>query len=465
MVLRGLPDPGSMLRPDETAEMWGRARTAMVGIVVMTSVLIFIRAEFAGLVAPLLLNGWLAFMTTSVLLLSGSLAAFAVPRWRAARSARFWVRMTQLVTILFCGGIAASVWILLPAAGEPLRMLMIYLYFWFIAMVMMANGNSMSMVGCFALLVSLSAFVISYDMPYAMPLAGFLTMAGIALIAIRRLIWRTADEASAARQMSERAAEALERALAILRAERDAKTRFIASASHDLQQPIQAASLFFDTALNTPDPVARDSAAAGARSAFTSIQALIESMLDHLRLDAGAIRAKPVEIALDDVVAATALDHDAAAQAAGTRIVTVTSRIAATADPHLLRRALGNLVANAVRHAHGTRVLIGARLTAGGAMLWVIDDGRGISGVDIGTLFDDFAQGSDHGAENRGGFGLGLSSARRLAELQGGALDLDRRWTGGSAFFIGLPAARRTAKVETIHATPPADQRHSCEAA
>lgn len=444
MVLSVLPDKGVPLRAEQADELWTRAGPTMIGIVVMVTVLIFIGHEFSGIVAPLLLGAWLAFMGGAVLFLIATLAVFTVPRWRQARSARFWMHCISIVTVSFAGGIASSVWILLPPANDALRMLSIFLYVWFVAMVMMASATPLSAAGCLALIASLLAFVLTHPMPYAGPLAVFLLMVAAALLTMRRQIWRVADEAAAARAISVRAAESLERALAIVRAERDAKTRFIAAASHDLQQPIQAASLFLDTALDARDAAVRDQAASGARRALRSTQALIEAMLDHLRLEAGAIAPQPIDVALDDVIAAVALDHAPAAGSAGIAIATVDSRIVATADPRLLQRALGNLVANAVRHSGGTRVLIGARLIGGAARLWVIDDGRGVAEADVERLFEDFVQGSDHGADNRGGFGLGLSSARHLAQLQGGALDLDRRWRGGSAFVISLQVARRT---------------------
>lgn len=454
MALRNLPEPGVALRIEEVEELQGKARTTIVGIVVMATVLVFLHAQFATIVEPVLLRSWLGFMAGSMVFLIAHLAAFAHPRWRAAISARYWVRSTQVVTVSFCAGIAASVWILLPPANDALRMFAIFLYVWFVAMVMMTGGSRLSALGCLALIASAAAFVLVYDMPYAVPLAGFLAMAGAAIVGIRGLIWRAADEASEARTMTQRAAESLERALAIVRAERDAKTRFIAAASHDLQQPIQAAQLFMDQALEGNDPSLRERSAHGARRAFESVQALLETMLDHLRLDAGAVIAKIGDVAIDRTAATIMFEHGPAAQAAGVRLSLVESRIVARADAKLLHRALGNLVGNAIRHSGGTRILIGSRLRRGRVELWVIDNGRGIAPADVPRLFEEYAQGSDHGLESRGGFGLGLSSARRLMELQEGSVALDRNWCHGSAFRLSLPAGRRVAPAISQAAGP-----------
>ena len=91
--------------------------------------------------------------------------------------------------------------------------------------------------------------------------------------------------------------------------------------------------------------------------------------------------------------------------------------------------------------------MIGARRRAGADVeVWVIDDGEGVATADQGRLFDDFSQGSRADSSNKGGFGLGLSSVRRLVELMGGTVDLDRRWAGGAAFSVRLPAANGGAR-------------------
>jgi signal transduction histidine kinase len=133
--------------------------------------------------------------------------------------------------------------------------------------------------------------------------------------------------------------------------------------------------------------------------------------------------------------------NEPAARLAGVEILALPTRLKATADPALIERILANLVGNAIRHAKARRILVGARRVAGRVRLWVVDDGVGISDADAPRLFEDFVQGSNHGDEIRGGFGLGLASARRMAALMDGGVGLDRRWLAGSAFWLELPAA------------------------
>lgn len=416
-------------RRDKRKNAWSRAMPLLVGIVVITTVTLFVRATFAPLVDPALLNAWVAYMVGCIVFQVGTIAASMVPNWRAARPRRFWVVMGQIASLSFSLGIVASVWILMPPADDILRLLMIVLCMWFIAMVIILNNDWLSVAGALAVVASMAAFTLIYDIQYALPLAGFLIMEGVALLMIRRLIWR--------------AAETLETALAIVRKERDAKTRFIASASHDLQQPLQAASLYFDQILDSTDSALRERAVAGARSAFASTQSLLETMLDHLRLEAGAAPVRNEPVALDEIIAATALEHGAVALAAGMRIRLVRSGLHAIADRRMLKRTLGNLVGNAIKHAQGEHVLVGTRRRGGRVEIWVIDDGNGIADADVDRIFEDYTRGTDHGSAERGGFGLGLASARRMAELMSGTLDLDGRWTGGCAFVLRLELAEQ----------------------
>ena len=103
-----------------------------------------------------------------------------------------------------------------------------------------------------------------------------------------------------------------------------------------------------------------------------------------------------------------------------------------------MERILGNLVGNAIRHARARRVLVGARRRGGRVRVWVIDDGSGIPEHDVPRLFQDYAQGADRLDRVQGGFGLGLASAKRMAQLMGGEVGLDREWKSGSAFWLEL---------------------------
>lgn len=412
--------------PSGLPKAFKRAVPSIVAITVMCTVLLFIRAEFAGLVRPGLLNPWLAYMYGCVAFLSGTFVSSTIPKVRRARGRLFWVRMGQVSSIAFCIGIATSVWILMPPADDVLRFLMVLLCMWFIAMVIILNADLVSVFGSIAVVGSMTVFTLVYRLPYALPLAGFLVMEGVALVLIRQQIWR--------------AAATLEAALTLVRSERDAKTRFIASASHDLQQPLMAASLYFEHAISSADGPAREAAVAGAQQAFASTRALLQGMLEHLRLESGAERARIERADLGAIVRDAVIEQSALAIAAQIQLIAVPTRQIGLCDPRLVSRILSNLVCNAIQHSGGTRVLIGVTRRNGQVRLWVIDDGLGLVDADTDRVFEDYVQGN-RSDSSPGGFGLGLASARRMAELMNGSLELDRRWRSGAAFVLTLNAS------------------------
>jgi len=262
---------------------------------------------------------------------------------------------------------------------------------------------------------------------FAVPTVIYIASFTLAVLMLREVMQGWVDKAWAATRVAEAA--------------RDGRTRFLASASRDLGQPLQAARLFFDQAMSNPVGPARDVAVHGVNWDSATTETLLGQMLEHLRLEAGQLPVGIEPVTLGRVISTLAEMHEPAARLAKVDIIAMPTRLAVIGDRALIDRALGNLVTNALRHARARRVLVGARWTAGRVRIWVIDDGVGIPEADRPHLFEDHFQGSNHGDEVRGGFGLGLASTRRLAALMQGAAGIDQRWTRGSAFWIELPAA------------------------
>lgn len=107
-------------------------------------------------------------------------------------------------------------------------------------------------------------------------------------------------------------------------------------------------------------------------------------------------------------------------------------------DEDLLERALSNLVANAIAHSGVSLLRITARDEGGLCRISVEDDGVGIADGDRGALFNDYSQGSNSRAPIRSGFGLGLSSVRRIAHLLGGDVAYSNSALGGACFTLSL---------------------------
>lgn len=246
-------------------------------------------------------------------------------------------------------------------------------------------------------------------------------------------------DAVAARAGMEQANAALNVALAEVSAERDAKTRFISAASHDLGQPLQAARLFAEQLGSDQPAPLRARAHASLVRALESSQSMLSHMLHYMRLEADAVSPHLSSLQASELLARLAGQFTAQAKGGGIAIRLVGGQFAILTDPVLLERALGNLIDNALTHSGGTKLLIAGRLRGETIELWIIDNGNGIHADEAATIFDDYVRGGQAVMQHRAGFGLGLASVSRLAKLLGGTIRLDPRWTGGAAFCLTLP--------------------------
>lgn len=265
---------------------------------------------------------------------------------------------------------------------------------------------------------------------HAMPIVPLLGIYAGLMLALRETILGSAKLAHA-RVLEAEAAQ---------REAQQARERFLVAASHDLAQPLQAARLSVDQAVRAGNAATRQAAVARAEWALDSMEAMVNQIMAHLKLEAGSTAASIAPVALGSTLDHAAALHQPLAGKSGIELSILATSLAASGDAALIERIVGNLISNALRHARPQRILVGARRHGARVRIWVIDDGCGIAAADRAGLFDDYVQG-DHRGEIRGGYGLGLSSARRMAALMEGEVGHDPRWQHGSAFYLDLPRA------------------------
>ena len=254
-------------------EVRAGAKMSIGGMAIMAGVLVFVRWRFAALVDPAwLLTAWLAWMWGAIAFWAGAMLLFFHRRPDDAETVARWTRPGLWVQSALNFGIAACPWVLLPGADAELQYVTTLLYVWYVATTIMTSNSGVPMPvrEVVLLTVSNAGFALWKGGPYSAVLALFVVMIGLTMLGFRRQVRQAAMAATAAQVASERAEATARTALAAATAQRDAKTRFIAAASHDLQQPIHAASLFFDVALAMPDGTERQRAIAGAHAAFES---------------------------------------------------------------------------------------------------------------------------------------------------------------------------------------------------
>ena len=239
-----------------------------------------------------------------------------------------------------------------------------------------------------------------------------------------------------------REVRALTRALESMRREleeRHALEAFVADLSHELKNPVAAirASAEVLTEGAADEPATARRFALRIRESADKLQQLTGDLLSLARLEARGIATQPKPVDLG-VVAREAVDaHSATAAARKVRLeLLATEPAPVRGDPTWLRRALENLLGNAVQHAPaGTAVRLGVVSAGGEVVATVSDQGAGVDPAIRERLFQRFAT-TRHG---EGGTGLGLAIVRTVAELHGGRAELRDTGPAGSTFALVLP--------------------------
>lgn len=222
-----------------------------------------------------------------------------------------------------------------------------------------------------------------------------------------------------------------------------AQRQLIDDASHELRSPLAIIRANLDTVLTAPDtsPADRDRAARVVDRATTRMTRLVEDLLATARRSTPALHDGDVDL--------TTVARDAAdefAPLAASRGLTIdlhtTDGLIRIGDHDALRRAVGNLLSNAVRLAPvGTRITVAAGRTDGWHWLAVADAGPGLSPEDQARVFDRFWRGPDARRSRDRRTGLGLAIVRHIVEAHGGHIRLFSAPSSGSVFVLWFPAA------------------------
>jgi PAS domain S-box-containing protein len=220
-----------------------------------------------------------------------------------------------------------------------------------------------------------------------------------------------------------------------------AKAQFLAAASHDLRQPLQAANLFL-AALKSQGLDARQRDTLDhLEQAMRATNDLLESLLDISRLDAGVLQPQLRAVRLQPIV--DQLVSEFAEEAAQKRLALRVrpTPLAVRSDPKLLERLLRNLIANALRYTEKGGVLIGARRRRDHALLGVWDTGIGIPALQLDRIFEEFFQLGNPERDRKRGLGLGLAIVERISRLLDHPVAVRSAEGRGSLFEIALPLA------------------------
>jgi PAS domain S-box-containing protein len=232
-----------------------------------------------------------------------------------------------------------------------------------------------------------------------------------------------------------------------------AKSAFLAAASHDLRQPLQAMRILQGTlAHQIHDNVARKSIVSIGHSLETMTD-MLTSLLDINQLEAGNLRPSISDFPINDIFDALAADFREPATEKGLRWRWVRSRITVQSDQRMLREMIRNLLSNAIRYTDRGSILVGCRRAGDEVRIEVWDSGVGIMGEEMPRIFEEHFQAPQH--TQLGGFGLGLAIVQRLGNILGHRIAARSTPGKGSVFSIEVPMGHEQAKAGIRPELPP----------
>ena len=245
---------------------------------------------------------------------------------------------------------------------------------------------------------------------------------------------RVEAELIRARELAIEARESADRA-------NQGKSRFLATASHDLRQPLQTLELLNGSLRRLPTSAAVAEAVEQQGVAIGAMSRLLNALLDISKLESGAIRPEPADFAVVAIFEELRREFAASAAKKGLQLQISAGEELARSDPSLIEQILRNLVANAIKYTQ--QGLVSLRCVASAAMLnlEVFDTGIGIPAAQIQYIYDEFYQVGVPTNSTRDGYGLGLSIVQRIVKLLNLRLEVRSEVGKGSVFSLSVPAS------------------------
>ena len=236
-----------------------------------------------------------------------------------------------------------------------------------------------------------------------------------------------------ARKVAEQAREAADRA-------NSAKSRFLATASHDLRQPLQTLALLNGTLRRMVRDADSLQAVMQQEQAIGAMSRLLNALLDISKLESGTIKPESTEFSVARLFEELHQEFSRTAADKGLQLQIETSRDIAHSDPSLVEQVLRNLVSNAIKYTRQGLVRVRCLKSGQQVRIEVLDTGIGIPNDQIAYIFDEFYQVGVPTHSLREGYGLGLNIVQRIVRLLDLHLDVRSEVGKGSVFILSLPA-------------------------
>jgi Na+/proline symporter/signal transduction histidine kinase/CheY-like chemotaxis protein len=216
------------------------------------------------------------------------------------------------------------------------------------------------------------------------------------------------------------------------------KTRFLAAASHDILQPLNAARLYVTSLVERRAGGSDAQLIGNIDASLDAVEEIFGALLDISRLDTGAMKPEVVSFRIDEVFRQLEVEFTPLAQEKGLQLRFVPCSLAVQSDRRLLRRLLQNLVSNAIKYTPSGRVLVGCRRRRRHLRIDVYDTGLGVPASKKRAIFQEFHR-LDQGAKVARGLGLGLSIVERIARILDHKISVTSTVGRGSLFSVEAP--------------------------
>ena len=239
-----------------------------------------------------------------------------------------------------------------------------------------------------------------------------------------------------------------------------AKSNFLASASHDLRQPVHALSMFVGALRDRPLDEPSGRLVRQIQNSVGALDSLFGAILDISRLDAGVIDPRPRAFAIQPLLERICRDEMPEVDRKGIALRLLSCSQTVQTDPVLLERVLRNLISNAVRYTDKGRVVVGCRRGVR-LSIEVWDSGRGIPADQQELIFQEFYQIGNPERDRARGLGLGLAIVQRLTHILRIPMQMRSHVDRGSVFKLsvelaaGVPAAIEPPAETSLTAQPP----------
>ena len=220
-----------------------------------------------------------------------------------------------------------------------------------------------------------------------------------------------------------------------------AKSTFLAAASHDLRQPVQAILLLTAVLSNRLSDHPAQPLVANLETSLGALQRLLNALLDLSRLDAGMVKPQIRAMPLSGIIERLKGEYKLTASERGLSLRAVDCHCWTRTDPVLLERILRNLIENALRYTERGKILVGCRHHGDIVRVHVVDTGIGIAREHQEAIFQEFFQVGNPERDREKGLGLGLSIVKGLCTLLGHKLTMVSHPGRGTCFIVDLPAA------------------------